>query len=114
MSVFIWLGPTSDTWWNAKNSLGRALLDSAAQATPNDAVREAIVVGRHMHLLDLGDMELPLREEVWEVIEQTARRVSSEAPGLPPLWPVESLGHVADLAREIEGRRLNPDRPGPW
>jgi hypothetical protein len=90
------------------------LLERAAQAAPSDAAREAIIVGSAAHNLDLNGMESPLREQVWEVVEETARRVSTEASGPPPLWPAEWLDHVAELAREMEARRLDPDRAGAW
>jgi hypothetical protein len=87
MTVLICLGPTPDTWSQAKNTLGWGLLEKAAQVAPNEAAREAILVGSYMHMIDLDEMESPLREQVWQTVEQTAREVSSEAPGPPPLWP---------------------------
>jgi len=114
VTVLICLGPTPDTWWQARNTVGWSLLERAAQAAPNEAARDAIMVGSAVHALDLEGMESPLREQLWQAVEQTARHVSNETPGPPPLWPAEWLEHVADLTREMEARRVEPDRPGAW
>lgn len=114
VTVLICLGPTPDTWWQVRNSLGWSLLDRAAQAAPDEGVREAIVVSSAVQNLDLHGMESPLREQVWQAVEETARLVASESPGPPPLWPAEWLAHVGELAREMEARRLDRDRPGVW
>jgi hypothetical protein len=114
VTVLVCLGPTPDTWWQTRNSLGWNLLEKAARAAPNEDAREAIMRGSAFHTLDLEAMESPLREQVWQAVEETARQFSRETPGPPPLWPSEWLEHVADLAREMEARRLDPDRPGTW
>ena len=114
MTVLVCLGATPDTWWQARNSLGWSLLERAAEAAPNEAAREAITVGSAVHSLDFNGMESPLREQVWHVVEHAARQLSAEVPGPPPLWPADGLDHVAELAREMEARRLEPDRPGVW
>jgi hypothetical protein len=114
VTVLICLGPTPDTWWQTRNSLGWSLLERAAQVAPNEGAREAIMRGSAFQTLDLTAMESPLREQVWQAVEETARQVSRETPGPAPLWPAEWLEHVADLAREMEAHRLDPDRPGAW
>jgi hypothetical protein len=114
VTVLICLGPTPDTWWQARNSFAWSLLERAAQAAPNEAARDAILLGSAVHDLDLHGMESPLREQVWEVVEETAREISREEPGPSPLWPAEWLDHLAELVREMQARRLAPDQPGPW
>jgi len=88
VTVLICLGPTPDTWWQAKNTIGWALLERAAQVAPNEAVRETIMVGSNVHMLDFDDMEPPLREQVWQAVEESARRVAAEAHSEPyNKWP---------------------------
>ena len=94
--------------------MGRDLLEQAAQVAPNEAAREAIVVGSATQLLDIYEIESPLREQVWQAVEEAARNASNEVPGAPPRWPQEWIDHVEVLAREMEARRLDPDRPGAW
>jgi hypothetical protein len=65
-------------------------------------------------LLDIHEIEPPLREQVWQAVEQAARDASNEPPGASPLWPQDWIDHVADLAREMKAQRLDPDRPGAW
>jgi hypothetical protein len=40
--------------------------------------------------------------------------MTKEVPGPSPLWPQGWIDHVAELAREMEARRLDPDRPVLW
>ena len=89
-------------------------MEKAAQVAPNEAAREAIVIGSAMHMLDIYEIESPLREQVWHAVEEAAREASNEVPGPSPLWPQEWIDRVADLAREMEARRLDPNRPGVW
>lgn len=114
MTVLVCLGPTPDTWWQAKNTIGWALLERAAQVAPNEAAREAIMVGSNVHMLDFGDLEPPLREQVWLAVEESARTVAAEASDESYRWPPRWIAHVDELAREMEARRLQPDRPGAW
>ena len=111
MSIFVQLGPTPDTTWQARNALGRELLERAAQVAANEAARHKILVGGAMQHLDLYDIDSPLREQVWQAVEETARTASTETPGPSPLWPQEWIDRVADLARGMEARRLDPELP---
>ena len=113
MTILVCLGSTPDTWWQAKNLIGRAVLEKAEQFATNEAARQAIVVGSAVHSLDLDNIAQPLKEQVWQAVEHAAAEVAN-APPVDDDWPPEWVAHVADLAREMEARRQSPGRPGAW
>jgi len=114
MSIIVCLGPTPDTWWQAKNWIGRQVLDRAEQLAPDEAVRKVIFEGKIFQSLDLDALGPPHRERVWVAVETAAHQISVEAAGDPDTWPREWMEHVAELAHEMEAQRGEPDRPGAW
>ena len=113
MTVLVCLGPTPDTWWQAKNAIGLAVLVKAEQLAANQAAREAIVIGGAVQSLDLDDIAPPLKAQVWLAVERAAAEIAT-APPVEVDWPPEWIAHVADLASEMEARRQSPGRPGAW
>lgn len=111
MTVLICLGPTPDTWWHAKNAIGDRILGRAELLARDDDVRKAVREGKISQSLILYELESELRERVWQVVEEAARAVADAEPAD---WPQETIAHVAELARELEARRGEPDRPGAW
>lgn len=114
MTIIVGLGATPDTWWQAKNWIARQVLDRAEQIAPNEAARHAIADGQIFQSLDLNDMTSPLKEHVWTAVESAAKQIAIEAAANPDTWPREWTEHVEELAREMEARRHEPDRPGAW
>lgn len=114
MSIVVCLGPTPETWWQAKNWIGGQVLHRAETLAPDEAAREVIFNGQIFQSLDLHDLPSPLRERVWEAVETAAQQISIEAAADPETWPREWMEHVAELAHEMEARRSEPDRPGAW
>jgi hypothetical protein len=114
VTILVCLGPTPDTWWQAKNWIGRQVLDRAEQLAPDEDVKAAIFMGNVVQTLTLYEMASPLREHVWATLEQAAKEISIEAEADPDTWPREWMEHVAELAREMEAQRDDPDRPGAW
>lgn len=114
MTILVCLGPTPDTWWQAKNWIGRQVLDRAEQLALDEDAKAAIFMGNVVQTLTLYEMDSPLRERVWATVEQAAKEISIEAEADPDTWPRGSIDHVADLAHEMEARRNDPDRPGAW
>jgi hypothetical protein len=75
----------------------------------------AIRHGEIFQLLDLTEMEAPLKERVWEAVEHAARDVArAKAEEDDSGWLPEWTEHVAELASEMEARRTDPSRPGVW
>lgn len=114
MTILVCLGPTPDTWWQAKNWIGRQVLDRAEQLAPDEEAKNAIVMGQVVQTLSLYDMASPLKERVWTTVELAAKQISVEAVADADAWPRDWMEHVAELAREMEARRDEPDRPGAW
>ena len=114
MTILVCLGSTPDTWWQARNWIGRQVLDRAEQLAPDEDARKAIFMGHVVQTLAVYEMDSPLRERVWMTVEQAAKQISIEAAVDPDSWPREWMEHVAELAREMEARRHEPDRPGAW
>jgi hypothetical protein len=111
MTILVCLGETPDTWWQAKNSIGDRVLSRAEALAADDDVRKVVFEGKIVQTLTLYDLEPGLRERVWRVVERAARAVAEDESAD---WPPATISHVADLAREMEARWLDPDRPGVW
>ena len=111
MTVLICLGPTPDTWWQAKNAIGDRVLSRAEMLARDDDVRRVVFEAKISQALILYELEFELRSRVWRVVEEAARSVVTAEP---TDWPDETIAHVDDLAREMEARRVEPDRPGAW
>jgi hypothetical protein len=111
MTILVCLGKTPDTWWQVTNAIGNEVLSRAEALATDEEVRTAVFEGKVFQSLALYEMESSLRERVWRVIEHAAR---SAAEAAPADWSPQVIAHVAQLAQEMEARRLDPDRPGPW
>jgi hypothetical protein len=59
-------------------------------------------------------MSSPLREQVWDALEQTAERFATDSTLHHHEWPEDWLAHVTELRREMAARRVDPARPGAW
>src|SRR3954452_10496160 len=103
MTVLVCLGSTPDTWWQAKNVIGRAVLEKAEQLAISEAAREAIVTGSAMDSLDLDNIAPPVKDEVWLAVERAAAEITI-APPADGDWPPEWTAHVAELASEMHAR----------
>src|SRR5690242_7713772 len=79
VTIILCLGSTPDTWWQAKNWIGRQVLDRAERLAPDEASRKAIFEGQLFQSLNLFDIASPLRERVWTAVEAAAREISIEA-----------------------------------
>ena len=111
MTVLICLGPTPDTWWQAKNAIGDRVLSRAETLARDDDVRSVVFEAKISQALILYELESELRGRVWDVVEEAARSIVTADP---TDWPHETIAHVDDLAREMEALRVQPDRPGAW
>lgn len=124
MSIIVCLGETPDTYWQASNDMADLVLDRAQELATDEEAREAIAIGQAVHTLFLYEMASPLKERVWQAVEEAARQLAAEALAeAAPKWdwhpatqaaPRSWADHVGELAREMEARRLDPGRPGAW
>jgi hypothetical protein len=116
VTILVCLGPTPETWWQAKNLLGETVLDRAEELATDEVTQKAIFDGKVAQALDIHGLAAAVRERVWAAVEEAAKQVSTSPQTLPngSDWPTESIQHVAELGREMELRRRVPDRPGIW
>ena len=92
MTIVVCLGPTPDTWWQAKNAIGDRVLERAEQIAPDEVARKAISEGKLFQALNLNELAPPLKGRVWEAIEEAARQIQLKRPR--PLTP----GHPDGLS----------------
>lgn len=114
MTILVCLGPRPDTWWQAKNEIGRRVLDRAEELSGDAETRQAIFDGKIAQSLDLNRIDPLLRERVWYAVEAAAKQIAAEPPIDDTDWLPDWTEHVRDLAGEMQTRRDSPDRPGPW
>ena len=111
MTILVCLGSTPQTWWQAKNVIGKHVLDRAASIAEDESARDAINLGTILQLLAIHETASPLREQIWQAVERAAVEVHDEPP---QDWRRDEIDHVGELAREMQARRDDPARPGVW
>ena len=93
------------------------MLERAAQGAPNVAAREAIAVGRNVHMLDFEDMESPLREQVWQAVlglswpKRTRSRTGGLRDGSPTLTTLRDPPHRL-LQQRVVSASIDADMTG--
>jgi hypothetical protein len=114
VTILIRLDESPETWWQAQNVIAGEVLDAALDIAPNEEARQAIFLGKAYNCLDLAGLPSPLREHVWDAVEQAAERFPTDSTLHRHEWPEDWLAQVAELHREMAARRVDPGRPGAW
>jgi hypothetical protein len=114
VTILVCLGESPDTWWQAQNVIAGELLDAALYIAPTEEARNAISLGKAYNCLNLLALSSPLREQVWDAVEQAAERFATDPTLHHHEWPEDWLARVTELHHEMAARRVDPARPGAW